>query len=363
MAGRNRVNLVVLGAGAIGRALLGQITARQEALRERLGIDLQVGTVATSRLWRGAGSGPLEGDQPRAIAATGLEGDLARPYTPYEMRAYLGSLTEPTVVVDVTAAETGDLLLAALMAGHHVVLANKKPVSGQAAIFAAFMRYRAEGRVVRYEATVGAGLPVISTLQDMVETGDRIVAIDAALSGTLGYLCTALQDGAPFSRAVRSARANGYTEPDPRDDLSGRDVARKAVILARTCGFEADLDALPAAGLGDLGSPEAIVEQFMASLEGQDEAMTERVAHAGERGEVLRYVARVTPEGASTGLQSLSREHPLASLRGTANLVAITSERYRELPLVVSGHGAGAAVTAAGVFGDVLAAARVARGG
>jgi homoserine dehydrogenase len=349
--------VVVLGAGTIGRALLGQIAARRGGLHASLGVRLDVVAVATSRLWTPPGRAPLEDDDLRALAHGGIAAVEHIPHDDGQVRVYLEGLPRRAVVVDVTASDaTADLLLAALAAGHHVVLANKKPLSADAATFAALMRYRAEGRMVRYEATVGAGLPVIRTLQDLVETGDEVLAIDAALSGTLGYICTALEDGTPFSRAVRAAQSAGYTEPDPRDDLSGRDVARKAVILARTCGFRADLADIALAGLGDLGAPGATVAAFLAGLEEQDGEMAARVGAAESVDQVLRYVARVTPEGTTAGLQAVPLHHPLAGLRGTANLVAITSARYRDVPLVVSGPGAGAAVTAAGVFADILAA-------
>lgn len=203
---------------------------------------------------------------------------------------------------------------------------------------------------------MGAGLPVIKTLRDLVQTGDRVLAIEGVLSGTLSYLFNTLTPDVPFSRLVREAKEQGFTEPDPRDDLSGMDVARKVVILAREMGLALELDALPVqslvpAGLEDAPSAEAFLDG-LAAFDGQ---MRARLEEAEREGKALRYVGVVDRDkGASVQLRAYSKEHAFARLRGSDNIIAFTTERYREQPLIVQGPGAGPEVTAAGVFADLL---------
>ncbi len=231
------------------------------------------------------------------------------------------------------------------------------------------MTARARHRALRYETTVGASLPVIATLQDMVRTGDRVLSIEGSLSGTLGYLANEVSRGVALSTAVREARERGYTEPHPGDDLSGTDAARKALILAREIGLALELGDVevepfvPAALLA-----EADVGAFLESLRAHDEVFARRVRGLRDEGRVLRYLATIQPGDGATpprvrvGPVGVAADHPAARLRGTEALVAFTTERYRESPLVVQGSGAGGAVTAAGVLADVLAIARARRG-
>jgi homoserine dehydrogenase len=201
-------------------------------------------------------------------------------------------------------------------------------------------------------------LPVIDTLQRLLDSGDEIVQIEASMSGTLGYLCSALEQGSAFSTAVRYAHSQGWTEPDPRDDLSGADVARKALILARSCGLAWEMDAVKPVAL----FPEAMAQlkhnDFMSSLEQLDAEYERRVAGARAEEQVLRYTASVNADGASVALSGVIAAHPLASLRGADNLFSFTTQRYRERPLVIRGPGAGVEVTAAGVLSDIVATAR-----
>jgi homoserine dehydrogenase len=184
------------------------------------------------------------------------------------------------------------------------------------------------------------------------------VRIEAAMSGTLGYLCSELEAGQPLSTALRTAHARGYTEPDPRDDLSGADVGRKTLILARTCGLTWE----PAAVVAEPWFPPELAtvsrDEFMARAEELDAPFAARVAEARASGGALRYVATLSPEGASVGLRVLPAEHPLSSLRGADNFFGFTTERYSERPLIVRGPGAGFTVTAAGVLADIIATAR-----
>jgi aspartokinase/homoserine dehydrogenase 1 len=209
------------------------------------------------------------------------------------------------------------------------------------------------GRRLRFEATVGAGLPVIDTYRKLVESGDRVLRIDGCLSGTLGFLMTELEGGRRFSETVRVAVERGYAEPDPREDLSGADVARKALILGRLLGFSGQPKDVSVESLVAGTARRLSRERFLSILERFDSDWERRTAAARSRGRVLRYVASVTRRRIRVGLMPVPPESPFASLRGTDNQVAFTTERYRDHPLVIRGPGAGLAVTAAGIFNDI----------
>lgn len=259
------------------------------------------------------------------------------------------------VLVDVASGDTSLALSSGIAHGMDLVLANKVPLaSSMTASRAILQEARSRGRRVLHEATVGAGLPVIDTLQQLSASGDRVDSVDSSPSGTMGFLFSEMGRGRRFSEIVRDAMTRGYTEPDPRDDLCGLDVARKGLILARMLGYagemaDVSLESLVPAALRDVSPTE-----FLEMLPSCDQDWEERVADARSRGEVLRYRARATRGGVRVGLASVPVGSALASLDGTDNLFIFTTARYRERPLVVSGPGAGVGVTAAGVLGDVL---------
>jgi homoserine dehydrogenase len=256
------------------------------------------------------------------------------------------------VVVDVTAAEDMEAVaLDALGRGWGAVLANKRPLAGRLATF----RRLTAGPRLRFEATVGAGLPWIEALGHLLETGDRVLCVEAAVSGTLGFIFSELEAGASFSAAVAEARARGYTEPDPRDDLGAADVRRKALILARLLGLEVEWGDVPAEPLYPGTWDELSVERFMAELPALDAEYGARMATARAAGGTLRYAAVIRDGRCTVGLRHLAAGSPLASLQGAECLLAITSQRYQPPPLVIRGPGAGAEVTAAGVYADIIA--------
>ncbi len=276
----------------------------------------------------------------------------------FKERGYAGG-----IVVDLTASDhTAEVLLEATKCGLDVVMANKRPLSAAMGIWYGLTSTRKQGRSIRFEATVGAGLPVIATLQNMVDTGDEILSIDACLSGTLNYLCTALEDGLPFSESVRSAKELGITEPDPRDDLCGIDVARKTLILTRMIGVRAELGEIARESLVPDHLMGAEIGEFLDGLSSIDGIMRERQQAADEQGLVLRYLAEIKPGKARVGLLPVPQATPLGRLRGTDNMVSFRTVRYSERPLVVMGPGAGREVTAGGVFGDILQIATLAKG-
>jgi aspartokinase/homoserine dehydrogenase 1 len=262
-----------------------------------------------------------------------------------------------TVLVDCTASAAVAARYADwLSAGIHIVTPNKKANSGDYPAYQRLRNARRHGGThYLYEATVGAGLPVVQTLRDLRETGDDITSIEGIFSGTLAYLFNVYDGSASFSSIVHDARARGFTEPDPRDDLSGMDVARKLIILAREMGLALELQDVQ---VESLVPPELVagsIEEFMAHLPRYDAGMLARFERARERNTVLRYTGKITAAGEATvGLQELERGHPFANIALTDNVVRFATRRYCENPLIVQGPGAGPEVTAGGVFADIL---------
>jgi aspartokinase/homoserine dehydrogenase 1 len=261
--------------------------------------------------------------------------------------------------VDVTASETGAELEAALAAGMDIVLANKRPLAASRGAAGGLARSAAaRGRRLLHEATVGAGLPIIDTIGKLQESGDEVLGIEGCPSGTLGYLFGELGRGASFSGALRAAMALGYTEPDPREDLSGMDVARKALILGRLLGFEGDLEEVEVESLVPEELRTASTEEFLARIGELDGRWADRVERAWATGRVLRYRCMVTATSVRVGLVEAEGSSSLAALTGTDNQFTISTRRYFTNPIVITGPGAGVAVTAAGVLNDVLKLAR-----
>lgn len=355
------IPLILFGAGQVGRALVQMLQATR-AQQARLGVALPVVALADS-------SGALVDE--RGLPDQVLDSALrlkARggALTAHELGAPADDPADlvdvagqaDAVVVDTTAADPEMILPALLLArrrGYGIVLANKKPLTTDYTTFKTLTTPTPERpRPLGYEATVGAGLPVIRTLHMLLETGDEIATIRGAFSGTLGYLMTEMQAGVRFSQAVRAAKELGYTEPDPRDDLSGIDVARKALILARTIGLPLEMEDV---AVEPLFTPEMATlprNEFLARLEEMDGPMAAQMAAAAAQGTVLRYSAIVDTRGARVGLSREAPASPLGVLRGPDNLVAFETGRYTRTPLVVQGAGAGAEVTASAVLADLL---------
>jgi aspartokinase/homoserine dehydrogenase 1 len=260
------------------------------------------------------------------------------------------------ILVDATAADTHDLLRHAFSHGWDAVLANKVPLADdQERVDALWRDAHENGCRLRHEATVGAGLPVIDTLHKLLEAGDEIVAIEGCPSGTLGFLFGELGAGRPFSAALGDAVALGLTEPDPRIDLSGIDVARKALILGRLIGYRGNVDDIAVESLFPRALGGLSRDVFLRRAPELDADWAARVDEANANGCVLRYRARITQREVSVGLVPVPRGSPLAALSGTDNQFSITTARYDRQPLVITGPGAGPGVTAAGVYNDLRA--------
>jgi cystathionine gamma-synthase len=351
----DHTDLVLLGSGAIGRELIEQITecASGKSIRicgviDRSGHVVDAGGIPAGTLAELAAH--KKSGRPLAAHAFGVASD---PEKSVDIVTATAGLVNP-ILVDLTASETSPLLDVALSRGFDIVLANKLPLAGdQQATDSLFVSATLSGRRILGEATVGAGLPVLDTIAKLTESGDEILAIEGCPSGTLGFLLGEVGRGATFSDALRAAIASGYTEPDPRVDLSGLDVARKALILARLIGYRGSLGDVKVKSLVPDYLANVSLPEFLDRLSELDGEWAARVAGAEANGEILRYRARVTPESIAVGLVGVKASDPLASLTGTDNQFAITTRRYRQ-PLVITGPGAGAPVTASGVFADIL---------
>jgi aspartokinase/homoserine dehydrogenase 1 len=347
----NTLSIGLIGPGTVGRALLAQIATQIERLRE-LKVDLRVRGITTSTRML------LE---EQSVDLNRWKERMAQAGEPLDMKKFIDHVQADyvphTVVIDCTAsAEVADRYRDWLSRGIHIVTPNKKANSGPLPYYRALQEARrAAGTHYLYEATVGAGLPVISTLRDLRGTGDDITVIEGIFSGTLAYLFNVFDGSESFSSIVRAAKAKGYTEPDPRDDLSGVDVARKLIILGREMGLTLEISDVQVEGLVPEVLTKCSVEEFMARLPESDAAMAAALSSARGKNQVLRYVGRIDAGGKATvGLMLLNAKHAFANIALTDNVVRFATRRYCDNPLIVQGPGAGPEVTAAGVFSDLL---------
>jgi len=345
------VPVILLGLGKVGRALVNLIIAGRDQLEEWRGVMIRLLGVADSTgvVVRPDG---LTDPELRHVLSAKSEGGAISELTGYLPLEEITDVLRPgTILIDATASDaTYPLLNAALLKEGGIVLSNKRPLVlpwDEAKVFYAHP-------FVGYEATVGAGLPVISTLRTLLDTGDQVHSIDGVLSGTLGYLMSQLEQGVPYSRALSQAQALGYTEPDPREDLGGKDVARKGVILARTAGWPIALEDLAVTPLYPPSFGRLSTEEFMRRVSGLDAEYAQKVTRAKKNNQVLRYVMHITPEGGTVGPVAVERASELGNLNGPENAIIFHSSFYDETPLGVRGPGAGPLVTATAVFKDVI---------
>lgn len=348
--------VIVLGPGAVGRELLTQLVSNART-SERLSVcgivDRSGFVFSPDGLTRRDVLDLCDHKVNGGSVAAARGGSAASPRFALDSIGR-ARLSRP-IVVDATAADTAEVLRSALAQGFDAVLANKIPLSApQSEVDALHAAADANRRTLLYEATVGAGLPVIDTIRKLLDAGDRVLSVEGCPSGTLGFLFGELHRGRRFSTALRDAIARGYTEPDPRIDLSGLDVARKALILARCIGFRGDLAEVGVDNLVPPALRDVSRDEFIARADELDAAFAARVDAARTEQRVLRYRARVTASSVGVGIAEVSAADPLSALHGTDNQFSFVTERYSERPLVITGPGAGASVTASGIHNDLL---------
>jgi aspartokinase/homoserine dehydrogenase 1 len=346
------LSIGVIGTGLIGSTFLGQLSRRTVTLRSRRGIDLRVRGIMNSRKMLVHDPQLDLAGWDHKLRASTSEADVER-FVEHVHATHLPH----AVIIDATAsAELPRHYESWLARGINIITPNKKGNSGPLASYRSLRETaRRYQRYFLYETNVGAGLPVIHTLRDLLETGDEIIRIEGVLSGTLSYIFNSFDGTRTFSEIVREAHSQGFTEPDPREDLSGVDVARKLIILAREMGLEVELNKVEVESLVPEDLRSTGVEEYLSSLGRHDQAVAELLSAARARGQALRYVGAIEADGrVSAGLREYPLDHPFANLTGSDNIVSFQTARYNTQPMIVRGPGAGPEVTAAGVFADLL---------
>jgi len=348
---RQTLSVGIIGPGTVGSALLDQLAERVDAIHDERGVDIRVRGIA--------GRGRMALDR-RRIGLGGWREAMAQGDA-FDLETFIDHVQTDhlphTVIIDCTADEGVARRYGEWMRrGIHVITPNKRANTLGLEYYDELRRLgRGPAAYYLYETTVGAGLPIIQTLRELIATGDEVERIEGVLSGTLSYLFNAYDGERPFSELVADARRLGFTEPDPRDDLSGADVARKVVILAREMGLRIELADVALEGLVPPELQGGGVDDFLCRLRGHDDAFARLAGDAHARGERLRFVGVVDREGnASVRLRSYPAQHAFARLNLTDNIVQFQTRRYTPNPLIVQGPGAGPQVTAAGVFADLL---------
>ncbi len=346
------LHLFIVGVGLIGGTLLRQIDQQNAYLRERRGMELKVVGLANSKKMVFNADG---------IDLTNWKQALQESSLPIDLAVYLGRMRDLNLSNSIFVDNTADSKVASF---YETILDESISIStpNKIATSSGYLQYQrlkniADKRGVqfRYETNVGAGLPVISTLRDLIDSGDRITKIEGVLSGSLSYIFNNLDGSRPFHEIVREAKKKGFTEPDPRVDLSGKDVARKILILARETGVALDADGIGIESFLPEGAMEASgVEDFFSVLQANSDHFEQMRQKAESAGKVLRMIATLDGEEASVGVQAVGPENPFYTLSGSDNMIVFTTDRYSVRPLVVRGPGAGAEVTAAGVFAEII---------
>ncbi len=352
----SEVNIYLAGAGLVGSSLIDLIAERGETIKSRKGLDLRIVGIANSRKMAFEYMGMNTSSWKKELNDSDAKQDPA-----LFVHSVLKDDRKEKVFVDCTAGNTFIPFYEKILAsGIPVITPNKKANAGNIKFYKKLRDAATSGNSGFYYATnVGAALPVISTVQHLIDSGDEIVKIEGILSGTLGYLFAAFDGTLPFSKLVVKAKEQGFTEPDPRDDLNGLDAARKLLILARESKYDIELkdvkvENLVPAKLRNLKS----VDDFLQQMSNYDAVFDKRLAEAQKEGKVLRYIAKMEKGKCSASLTAVGPEHPLYRFEPGNSVIAFTTRIYTERPLVVSGPGAGGVVTASGVLADIIKAGK-----
>lgn len=351
------INILHLGPGNVGKDFLSQFLKKREQIERKYGLNLKIIGIFNSTFGESNLSGLSTSEIHEIISSTSklsLKSNLS------QITSLVDKIKEHLIIIDTTASpDTYEVLTHTLKKGGFVVLSNKKPLAGEFAQFNKLYKY--DHRLF-FETTVGAGLPIISTISELQETGDKIIEIQGCFSGTLGYIFSQLEKGSVFSDIVKKAKDLGFTEPDPRDDLSGTDVGRKALILARLMGQKMNLQDFKIQSLYPDRLKNISVDDFLKNINTLDDNFRIMMRKARNQNCTLRYMATVLYNKISVGLKQVPRDSNIGSLSGPDNIVVIKTNRYNNNPLVIKGPGAGKEVTAAGVFGDLLKIIKILKG-
>ena len=349
------LNLFLCGVGTVGGMLIEQIRSQHEELMEHSRLKLNVVGIASSTKAIFSRDGIDLNTYRDALAQ-------AEPSNPQQLRDKILQMNIfNSVFVDCTASkDIADLYQTFLEHNINIVAANKIAASSSYEQYAK-LKHTAltRGVIFRFETNVGAGLPIINTINDLRNSGDRILKIEAVLSGTLNYIFNEVAAKVPFSEAVHRAKANGYSEPDPRIDLSGTDVMRKLVILTREAGYRIELDDVEKHLFVPDEFFQGSLEEFWQRLPMLDETFERQRKELEAQGKCWRFVATMEQGKGCIALREIEKEHPFYQLEGSNNIVMLTTERYREFPMLIQGYGAGAGVTAAGVFANIMSIANI----
>ena len=349
------ISIGLIGPGLIGGTFLRQLNEQLQHLKTERKIDLRVRGIMNSKKMLLNDQRIDLGSWKQQLDESGLKADIEA----FVAHLHSGSFPH-TVIIDATSSSDLPMYYPVwLEGGVNIITPNKKANTSSIALYKKLRSImRKTNKYYFYSTTVGAGLPVIHTLKDLIQTGDNVTKIEGVLSGTLSYIFNSFDGKRAFSEIVSEARAKGYTEPDPRDDLSGMDVARKLVILAREMGIDIEVGEVPVQNLVPENLRKGSIQEFLQGLPAHDASMMDLLHQTRERGEVLRYVGLIQSDGknakAEVRLTGYPLHHSFAGLGGSDNIVAFTTPRYTSQPLVIRGPGAGPEVTAAGVFGDLL---------
>ena len=355
----SQVSIAILGYGSIGQELHQQILNERKEIfkRENISLDI-VGITNSKKMMLKDGNIDLQA----AKGVSDKNESMDQADTDELINHMIRKSASKRIIVDTSASDkTPDLYKKIFENEISIVTANKKGLSGEIERYHSIMKSKISNDVdFLYETTAGAALPFIKSVSDIATSSDKVRKIEGIFSGTLAYLFNTFDDSIPFSKLVNEALQKGFTEPDPRDDLSGMDVARKLVILAREMCLDLNVEDINVESLVDRDHVSLSVNEYLEEMKSQDEKMRDRYLDARKNNEKLAYVAQLDEKGnASVSLINLSDDHPFFGLKGTENIIAIHSDFYSEYPLVLRGPGAGREVTASGVFFDLLSIARI----